>query len=238
MQITRTHKIIISIVALAILLSIYIFIDRKSRGVEEAPISTTSTSTNISNTQTVTNTTGIANISGSGNYSVEQVGGTSSKPLPVPDLNRSIIVYPGAIISPEAKAQAAQKVPESQAILKKNPNDIRAWNVLGLWQKTGGDYEGAVISWKYASQLSTNDYVSVANLGNIYAWFLKDNGQSEIYYKEAIRRAPTQSFLYIGLAEVYRDIFRDLDKARAIVDQGLAKIPNDPSLLQFKANLN
>jgi hypothetical protein len=36
---------------------------------------------------------------------------------------------------------------------------------------------------------------------------------------------------------VYKDVFHDLDKARAILDQGLKALPNDPALLEAKNNL-
>ena len=104
-------------------------------------------------------------------------------------------------------------------------------------QKAGGDYQGAIISWKYASRLAPTDFISLANIGNLYAYFLHDNAQAEIYYKQAIAKGQTQAYLYTQLAEIYRDIFQDLDKAKSIIDQGLSKIPNDPSLLQFKESL-
>jgi tetratricopeptide (TPR) repeat protein len=80
--------------------------------------------------------------------------------------------------------------------------------------------------------------VALGNLGNLYAYYIKDNAQAENYYKQAIAKGSTQAYLYVQLGEVYRDVFKDAAKAKATADQGLAKIPNDPSLLQFKATLN
>ena len=82
------------------------------------------------------------------------------------------------------------------------------------------------------------NFIAFADLGDFYAYFLKDNLKSEVYYKLAISIDPKQAYLYTQLADVYRYFFKDLDKARAIVDQGLQKVPNDPNLLQYKAALS
>ena len=238
MQITKTHKIIISIIALAILLGIYVFFDRKSRSTEEVPVITNeATTTTPTKTTTTKTTTGVSNIEGTGNYTIEQVGGGNDFG-PVPDLNRKVTVSTGVAVSPEATAMATDKITALQGQLKTNSSDFKAWINLGIYQKMAGDYQGAVLSWKYASRLAPADYISLSNLGNLYAYFIKDNGQAEVYYKQAINNGPTQVYLYVGLVEIYRDIFKDLDKARAIVDAGLSKIPNDPNLLQLKSSLS
>lgn len=231
MELTKTHKIIISAIVVIVLLGIYIVFDRKSN--KEI------NNTNDISTASSTDSTGKINTQGTGGYTIEQVSveETKVKPEPVPDLNRVSVSASGAMVSPEAKSVAVEKIKTLQAKLKENPTYVEAWIDLGIYQKMAGDYEGAVISWKYASKLSPTDYVSVGNLGNLYAYFLKDNAQAEVYYKQAISKGSTQGHLYTQLAEVYRDVFKDLDKARAIVKQGLTKIPNDPNLLQLQASL-
>lgn len=236
MQITKTHKIILSIVAVVVLLGIYIAFDRKSKRTETKTDDSIATTT----TQSGTTSSGMYDIEGTGNYKVEQVYGNEGAgvPQPVPDLNRKVTVSAGAYVTPEAKTIATAKILELQASLKKNTADIKAWINLGIYQKMAGDYEGAILSWKYAIRLSPTDYVPPANLGNLYAYFVKNNTQAEVYYKEAISKGPTQAYLYVQLAEAYRDVFKDLTKARATVDAGLVKIPNDANLLQLKASLN
>ena len=233
MQITQTHKIIISAVVIVVLLGIYVVFDRKSKQETDNKIVET-TETATTTVATTDSGTGIT-----GSYKIEQVPINEGKgfPQPVPDLNRELVLSSGAIISPEAMALAVQKIKTLQTMLKSNPANLSAWIDLGIYQKQAGDYTGAILSWKYAGRLSPTDYVSRANLGNLYAYFLKDNSQAEVYYKDAISKGPTQVYLYTQLAEVYRDVFKDLNKARAIVAQGLSKIPNDPSLLQLQASL-
>ncbi|KKR64777.1 MAG: hypothetical protein UU06_C0041G0001, partial [Parcubacteria group bacterium GW2011_GWB1_40_5] len=239
---TKTHKIVISIVAIVLLLGLYIVFDKKSKN-EEVKLVDTPNSQDVSSTtpetSNTTNDTAITVVGGTGNYTIEQVSGTEGAgvPQPVPNLDRKITVYPGAIISAESKAVATEKIQTLQSQLKQNTGDVKAWINLGIYQKMAGDYDGAVLSWKYAGRLSPTNYVSFGNLGNLYAYFLRDNAQAEIYYKQAISKGQTQAYLYIQLAEVYRDIFKDMDRARAIITEGLSKIPNDPSLLHFQTSL-
>lgn len=234
MEITKTHKIIISVLSVAILFGLYIFFTKKGDNTTPMVPNQNETAT------TTTGADGQVKVGGNGNYTIEQVPVNEGRvlPQPVPNLDRAVTVYAGAIIAPEAKALAVTKVKELQTLLKKDNWNAEAWIYLGMYQKQGGDYEGAVLSWKYVGKLAPTDFISVANLGNLYAYFIKDNAQAEVYYKKAIANAPTIAYLYTQLAEVYRDVFKDLTKARAIVNQGLTKIPNDPNLLQLKASLN
>jgi tetratricopeptide (TPR) repeat protein len=143
----------------------------------------------------------------------------------------------GAKVSTEAIVLATEHIVSLQSRLKKDPSDFPAWLDLGMYQKMAGDYQGTVISWTYAGRLAPTDYISQGNLGNLYAYFLKDNAKAEMYYKKAIANNGVQAYLYVQLAEVYRDLFKDSAKALAIVNQGLVKIPNNGSLLEVKATL-
>ncbi len=188
-------------------------------------------------TQTFDNTA-TTKINGNG-YTIEQVPVTESKTpaMPLPDLNRPLTVYAGYPVAPEAKTMSETKVTNLQSELKKDSRNWSNWIDLGIYQKQGGDFEGAILSWKYAHYLSPTDYVSLGNLASLYAYFLKDNAQAEVYYKKAIVNGPNQPYLYIQLSEVYRDIFKDIDRAKAIIEEGLLLIPNDPTLTDFKKNL-
>lgn len=230
---TRTHKIILSILSALVLLWAYIALDKRSNsGAQPLNIATT--------TDTNTVKTGEAsvsgNVSGTGSYTIEQVDG-SGVPQPIPDLNRPVRPLGSATVTTEAIVRATEKILPLQAELKKDPSNFSAWMNLALYQKMAGDYQGAVITWQYAGKLSPADYISVGNLGNLYGYFLKDNVKAESYFKLAISKAPTQASTYIQLAEFYWDVLKDLNKARNIVDQGLDAIPNNTNLLQLKATL-
>src|SRR3989344_3944571 len=143
MQITQTHKIIISAVVIIVLLGIYIAFDRKSKRENNTvditqPATTTATTTSSGGVQT----------QGTGGYTIEQVPIESGKgvPQPVPDLNREPVLSAGAIISPEAMALAVQKIKTLQVTLKSNPANLPAWIDLGIYQKQAGDYAGLLFN--------------------------------------------------------------------------------------------
>ncbi len=230
MEVTKNQKIIAGALILALLIGIYIIFDSKSQ--KDFVLNEDSVSTATSTTEEVSSQSG-------GEYKIEQVSmGGSSLPKPVPDLDRKVVVYRGAVVAPEAKVYAEEKIKTLQARIKSNPADVLAWIDLGTNQKDAGDYDGAVLSWKYASKLSPKDHVSVSNLGNLYAYFIKDNGQAEVYYKQSVERAPNEPYIYFQLAEVYRDVFLDIDKAKAITEEGLKINPNNEVLIQMKNSLN
>jgi tetratricopeptide (TPR) repeat protein len=233
MQITKTHKIIISAVILVILLGIYIVFDRKSKKEQDQFKNTEQFSTTtIPGTNIQINTQG-------GGYKIEQVPIDEGRkiPQPIPDLARKTIFSNNSSLTVETKNVLEKKIIDLQLQLSKNPGYFEAWLDLGIYQKSAGDYEGTIISWTYASKLYPASYLPLGNLGNLYAYFLKDNGMAEVYYKQAISKGPTQPYLYTQLAEIYRDIFKDNTKALDIINQGLSQIPNDPNLLQLKASL-
>lgn len=230
MQLTRTHKILIAIITILVLVSMYMMFVKKT----EAPTGQNGVKTSTTTVTRIPGTNIV--VEGNGNYTVTPVPTKTEKPIPVPDLNRQITFLATLNLSDEVKKILTDKITNEQASLKKNSNDINAWINLGIYQKMAGDYAGAVISWKYVSEIS-NDFVSLGNLGNLYAYYLKDNGMAEVYYKKAIARAPNQAYLYIQLSSVYKEVFNDLAKAKAILDEGLKKMPNDNSLLEAKKNL-
>ena len=227
-MITKTQKII-ALVTVIVILALYFFFDHLSKN---SPTVSTETVTTTTTNDTKNNFLNTSNKTEQTSVKQNKVVSQSA-----PDLNRPIIVYSGANISPEAKVLATEKVSSLENILKSNPIDLGTWIDLAMYQKMGGDYIGASISLQYVTKLAPTNYVVFGNLGDLYAHFLKDNTKSEMYYKEAISRGPTQSYLYTQLAEVYRDIFNDYVKALAVVNQGLTQLPNDPNLLQLKTSL-
>ena len=53
------------------------------------------------------------------------------------------------------------------------------WLVLGVYRKMIGDYESAKEVWEYASAIRPQNSVSFNNLGELYAYYLKDNAKAE-----------------------------------------------------------
>lgn len=155
--------------------------------------------------------------------------------IPAPSLNRVIVFAPS--IDPAVKEVIQSKVTEIQTELKKDSLKIEYWIDLGTYHKVAGDFSGAKIYWDYAGKISPTNFVSFGNLGNMYAYQLKDMVQAEKYYNQAIKNAPTQIYLYFQLAEAFRDVSKDITKARAVIDRGLLANPNNAELLTLKDSL-
>lgn len=228
MQMTKIQKIISITIVLVVLILGFYYMKNKNNSVE-----------NTNTTASTTDNGVVLNNSGANpGYTIEQVPVVSTvNNIPVPDLNRSVTFDKNLVFTEEVKTMVTNKILGFQTELKKNPNNLLVWMDLGMYQKMAGDYEGAKISWKFVSQKAPTDYISLGNLGNLYAYYLKDNAMAENYYRQAISKDPKQIYLYIQLAEVFRDVYKDNDKARAIIEEGLKMNQLDQALLEFKANL-
>lgn len=172
------------------------------------------------------------------NYTITQIPTKNTNQTIVPSLNRKVIFGDSVNLTQEVRMMVTDKIVSLQSELTKDKTNLNNWVSLGLYQKMAGDYEGAVISWKYVGQVANKDFVSFGNLGDLYGYYLHDNGLAETYYKKAIENGPTQSYLYVQLAMLYKDVFSDMMKARAIIEEGLRRIPNNPSLIEVKNRLN
>jgi tetratricopeptide (TPR) repeat protein len=169
---------------------------------------------------------------------VQAVPIKDTKPkITAPSLDRVISFATSSNYTQEIKDMYLSKINGLKSQIKANSNTLLPWIDLGSYYKAIGDYAGALEAWTYVSKAAPTDYISRGNIGNLYAYYLKDNGMAEMYYKDAISKGPKQTYLYIQLAEVYRDTFNNLDKAKAIIDQGLKVMPGDPALTEFKNSL-
>jgi tetratricopeptide (TPR) repeat protein len=230
MQLTKTHKILIGLITVTVLASGIIWFTRSGKDLSAKEYNNaTTTSTNIPGTNLNLENSG-------GKYTITQIPVEEIKAPAIPDLSRPIVFSESANLNDEAKKILKDRIGSLQVSLKSEPRNINNWVLLGTNYKIIGDYAGAVLYWKYAGDVS-NDSVSLGNLGNLYAYYLKDNAMAEVYYKKAIARAPSQAYLYVQLSSVYKEVFNDLVKAKDILDEGLKKIPNDPALLEAKKNL-
>lgn len=232
---SKNQKIILAAIIILLILGAYYRINKNK--VEVASDSQNQATTTVS-AATTTNTVS-ANTTKVAGYTVEQVPVTpTKKTVPMPDLNRPVTFASNLVFTDEVKAMVTAKIKGLQDQIRADKTKLLPWIDLGMYQKMAGDYEGARISWKYVSEAAPNDFLSRGNLGNLYAYYLKDNAMAETYYKDAISKDTKQIYLYIQLAEVYKDVFHDTDKSKLIIDQGLKVNPGNQALIEFKNSLN
>ena len=230
---TQTNKILITVLVGILLGGIITFVVQSHKNT--SPTSGTSTST-ASNASSTPLTSANATTSTSTGYTITQIP-AGNVPKPIPDLNRPVTFGQSVALDANTRTLLTQKITTLQTNLKANPNNLAYWVQLGVDQKIAGDFTGSVISWEYANKLDTTNYVAAADLGDLYGYYLHDTAKAQIYYKQAISRGPTKSYLYLQFATFYRDVMKNNSQALVIVNQGLAKIPNDPSLLQLQSTL-
>jgi hypothetical protein len=227
--------IIIGIVAVGIIVGIIIYSIRHTSEKNTELSHATSTSEEVVSTSTPIALGNGITFSGTKGYAVEPVPISTKVQVPIPSLTRSIVF--SSTLDTEVKSTIEKKVAEIQNKLTSNPNDFSLWIDMGIYHKVAGDYAGAKIYWEYISKKAPTDFVALGNLGNMYAYQLKDIAQAEVYYNQAIKRAPQQEYLYFHLTEIYRDIVKDIDKARDTVDRGLKAIPTSTALFDLRNSL-
>lgn len=226
------YKNTLSILSILIVLFIlYMIFDRKPN--TEINENTNITATTTPEEKPIITTT-------NPNYTIEQVPINEERggmPSGMPNLNRPISFALNVNFEQEVTDTLTAKIIELQNILKSDPTNFQAWLDLGIYYKMIGDLEGAIDIWVYTTKLSPTNYLAFGNLGNLYAYNLKDMAMADSYYRQAISKDTSQVYLYIQLAEAYRDVGSDKAKALEVVNQGLTANPNNPALLQLKENL-
>jgi len=133
---------------------------------------------------------------------------------------------------PDALQAKKERLAELILRLKANPSDFDVWMELGLIKKFFNNYRGAVAVFEYARVLNPANAVVHYNLANLYGIYLRDYPKAEEYYRAAIERAYGLAYTYLGLAEFYRDFYKE--KSNLVDDvllAGLEVIPDDPNLL-------
>ena len=149
-------------------------------------------------------------------------------PYTPPSLDRKLVPPEGTSL--EVASTTLARVSALVVKLKKEPGDAGVWLSLGLYRADWKDYEGATEAWKFAAALAPKDSRGPLNLANMNAYYLKDFATAETYYLEAAKREPIEISIYIRMFEFYRDVVKDMAKAKAIIKKGLVANPGDKDL--------
>lgn len=150
--------------------------------------------------------------------------------IPVPDLDREIKI--AGNISEDAIRIATNKIKDISDQLKKDSDNLENWLLLGIYRKMLNDYEGVRLAWEYAGAIRPKSPTPFNNLGELYAYQLKDNIKAEENYLIAIKNDPSAIYIYRNFFDFYRYFVKDMAKARAILEKGIANNPNTSSDLK------
>ncbi len=176
------------------------------------------------------------NIEGTGDYTVKITPiKTKNESVKVPNLDRKIVFTVN--ISVKTQNILKQKIEDISNKLKKDSNVSVNWIALGTYRKNIGDYDGALEAWNYAIYLSPSNSVVYNNIGDLYAYFLKDNVLAEKNLLKAIDVAPKDIYSYFKMSEFYVDILKNQSAARAIVKKGIKENPDSVELKSLFSSL-
>ena len=114
-----------------------------------------------------------------------------------------------AQLSDAAKKQAADKINESMSMIQQNYDYPDAWYDLAAYRKLIGDYEGAIEAWNFIGLIRPKDYIYLNNLGNLYAFDLKDYKKGEISFLKAIGNNSENINGYLQLATLYEYAYKE-----------------------------
>lgn len=132
------------------------------------------------------------------------------------------LVFSDPTLSAQDETVIQGEFAQAQAGIKANPTDYSAWMNLATLRMEAGDYSAAAADWKYVTELYPTDPTAYANLGNLYASYLKENTTAVANYKEAIKLDPTHEVsFYQNLAQIYLSE-SDTNDAKAVLEQGIS----------------
>ena len=186
-------------------------------------------------------TPGVVTTPGSGHITVTPVGAGDATSTALanagalPDLSHKTAF--ASTTQPDVVTFLSGKIAALQSSLKGDPSQFAPWINLGLEYQAAGDYRAAADAWTYVGKLYPSDYISFGNLGDLYAYYLKNNAMAEISFLAAIKNGPTQINLYFQLEDLYYNIMKDPAKAKAIVEQGLKANPGNKPLTDLLATI-
>ena len=136
-----------------------------------------------------------------------------------------------AQLSDSVKKQATDKLNETISIIQQNYDYPNAWYDLGAYRKLIGDYDGAIDAWNFIGLIRPHDYIFYNNLGDLYAFILKDNEGGESNFLKAISNNPGNINGYIQLATLYEYAYKEKSAgAENILLLGIQANPKNAAL--------
>lgn len=223
-------KIITSILAVVILASFGVFGYKKFYTKQsDAPVDGES----AESASTTSQTSGIVAIKGLGGFTVNPLPVPGTK-IPAPDLNRPMTVT--VELPADAKKLALEKIAQLESDLKKDGSNVDNWLTLAIYRKTIGDYIAARDIWDYLGNTNPKNFVTFANLGDLYANYLRDPVKAEENFKRAIANEPSHTYVYRNFSDFYRYVKKDDAKAKAVLEQGIVANPTSSQDLEYVLN--
>jgi len=121
-------------------------------------------------------------------------------------------------------------------LINQNPDIFDLWLDLGGVHKLIGNYELAEKTWLYACQIRPKNSPAFANLGDLYANFIKDIQRSEQAYLVAIENSEGEFVNTVysrSLFELYFYYFEDYQRTEEFLFERLEKYPDEAEIYKL-----
>lgn len=142
------------------------------------------------------------------------------------------------LFTDEQKSQIYSSIKTYAEKVKQRPEILEDWLQIGILKKIIGDFEGARDSWEYAGVVSPLNYVSFANLGELYWRYLHEYPKSEKNFLISIKHKPDDTQTYISLSGLYFYSYKEKENlADDVLFDGLKANPEDTNLMKALASL-
>lgn len=164
------------------------------------------------------------------------VSNTIEQKLIYPELDRALVFTES--FPDDARAVIQNNVKTLASQLEIDHTSFQNWLDLAMQYKIAGDYEGARDILEFLSIVSPQNSVSFRNLGDLYGYYLTDKQKAEENLLKAIEISPSEIEYYIKTMEFYRDVMKDNEKARQIIERGVNSNPASEELKSFLKNPN
>ncbi len=175
-------------------------------------------SDNSTNTATTTGQTG--NV---------QTGIPNMSGYTAPNLDRPYT--PPSNLPADIQEQSRKTVAAAITQLKIDPNHLAYWLELAIYRKSAADYVGAEEIWIYATKVWPTDFTAFENLGDLYAFHLKQPAKAVEYWNKAIPLdARSNVRIYLALATFQNINMKDKAAAQATLQAGLKANPGNKDL--------
>ncbi len=100
---------------------------------------------------------------------------------------------------------AKEKIAEAVSLIETSYDYDAPWLELGGYRRLLGDYDGAAAAWKFLIEIRPQAFVPYHNLGDLYAFILKDHVRGENYFLKSLEVGPGNIQGYLALAQLYKD---------------------------------
>ena len=125
------------------------------------------------------------------------------------DLHRPIVFKGVFAENVEAQLIMTKKINDLVAEIETDGGTLTSWIDLGILWKQVDDYDGAVLAWNYASEISPLNHISYTNLGNLYHLYLNDYVKAEENFLIAINNKQDNIPAYIELHSLYANSYTE-----------------------------